>query len=149
MTVTHKYDVVIAGGGLVGNALALALAQESIRVAVVDPLAAATQLDAAFDGRTSAISIGSVRILNAIGAWQYMLPYASPIWDIRVCDGYAPGYVHYAAKEVGEEPFGYILETACCATGFMRHSRAPRLSRFIRPTASWTIRKIRAESPPV
>jgi len=124
MSVTHKYDVVIAGGGLVGNALALALAQESIRVAVVDPLAAATQLDAAFDGRTSAISIGSVRILNAIGAWQYMLPYASPIWDIRVCDGYAPGYVHYAAKEVGEEPFGYILENRV-----LRHGLYEALAR--------------------
>jgi 2-octaprenyl-6-methoxyphenol hydroxylase len=131
MTVTHKYDVVIAGGGLVGNALALALAGENLRVAVVDPLAATTQLDAAFDGRTSAISLGSVRVLRAIGVWQFLAAAASPIHDIRVCDGYAPGYVHYAAKEVGEEPFGYILENRMLRHGLYEAlARATNITRY-------------------
>jgi 2-octaprenyl-6-methoxyphenol hydroxylase len=113
----HHYDVIIAGGGLVGNALALALAQENIRVVVVDPLAASAQLDTAFDGRTSAIALGSVRILTRLGVWQFIAPQASPIHDIRVCDGDAPGFVHYRDKDVGDEPFGYIVENRVLRQG--------------------------------
>ncbi len=92
-----------------GNALAIALAQGGIRVTVIDPLPRTQQVDAAFDGRTSAISSGSVRILSHMGVWQHMAPHAQPIHDIRVCDQDKPGYVHYSDKDVGE-PFGYIVE---------------------------------------
>ncbi len=102
-------DIIIAGGGLVGNALAIALAQGGMRVHVVDPLPRAQQTEAAFDGRTSAISTASVRVLEAIGAWQHIGPLVQAIHDIRVCDQDKPGYVHYSDKEVGE-PFGYIVE---------------------------------------
>jgi 2-octaprenyl-6-methoxyphenol hydroxylase len=120
----HHYDVIIAGGGLVGNALALALAQEDMRVAVVDPLAAKAQLDAAFDGRTSAIALGSVRILKRLGVWKFLEEQASPIHDIRVCDGDAPGFVHYRDKDVGDEPFGYIIENR-----LLRHGLYEALTR--------------------
>ncbi len=102
-------DIIIAGGGLVGNTLALALAQGGIRSTVIDPLPRAAQLEAGFDGRTSAISSGSVRILTHVGAWAHIAPHAQPIHDIRVCDQDKPGYVHYSDKDVGE-PFGYIVE---------------------------------------
>ncbi len=102
-------EIIIAGGGLVGNALAIALAQGGLDVAVIDPLPRTQQLEAGFDGRTSAISSGSVRILSHIGAWQHIAPFAQPIHDIRVCDQDKPGYVHYSDKDVGE-PFGYIIE---------------------------------------
>lgn len=102
-------DMIIAGGGLVGNALAIALAQGGIRVTVVDPLPREQQLAAAFDGRTSAISSASVQILSYMGVWKHIAPDAQPIHDIRVCDQDKPGYVHYSDKEVGE-PFGYIVE---------------------------------------
>ncbi|MFM9890888.1 MAG: UbiH/UbiF/VisC/COQ6 family ubiquinone biosynthesis hydroxylase [Rickettsiales bacterium] len=102
-------DIIIAGGGLVGNALALATAQGGLRVAVIDPLPRAQQLEAGFDGRTSAIAIGSVRILTRLGAWPHIAPHAQAIHDIRVCDQDKPGFVHYSDKDVGE-PFGYIVE---------------------------------------
>ncbi len=106
---TARSEIIIAGGGLVGNALAIAAAQAGIAVTVIDPLPRAQQLDAAFDGRTSAIAQGSVRILEHIGAWQHIAPQAQPIHDIRVCEGEKPGFVHYSDREVGE-PFGYIVE---------------------------------------
>ena len=102
-------EIIIAGGGLVGNALAIALSQGGIKVSVIDPLPRAQQIDAAFDGRTSAISSGSVRILTHLGVWQHIAPHAQPIHDIRVCDQDKPGFVHYSDKDVGE-PFGYIVE---------------------------------------
>jgi 2-octaprenyl-6-methoxyphenol hydroxylase len=102
-------EIIIAGGGLVGNTLALALAQGGIRCTVIDPLPRAAQVAAGFDGRTSAISSGSVRILSHVGAWGHIAPHAQPIHDIRVCDQDKPGFVHYSDKDVGE-PFGFIVE---------------------------------------
>lgn len=114
---THSSsEILIAGGGLVGNALAIAAAQAGIRVAVVDPLPREQQLEASFDGRTSAIAQGSVRVLEKLGAWQHIAPYAQPIHDIRVCEGEKPGFVHYSDQEVGE-PFGYIVENATLRRG--------------------------------
>lgn len=115
-TDSHSTEILIAGGGLVGNALAIALAQSGVTVTVVDPLPREKQLDASFDGRTSAIAQGSVRILERIGAWQHIAPHAQPIHDIRVCEGEKPGFVHYSDAEVGE-PFGYIIENAILRRG--------------------------------
>lgn len=109
-------EIIMAGGGLVGNALAIALAQGGIRVTVIDPLPREQQVAAGFDGRTSAISSGSVRILNHLGVWKHMVPQAQPIHDIRVCDQDKPGFVHYSDKDVGE-PFGYILENQVIRRG--------------------------------
>ena len=43
-------EIIIAGGGLVGNAIAIALAQGGIKVVVIDPLPREQQVAAAFDG---------------------------------------------------------------------------------------------------
>ena len=109
METTNNPEVVIAGGGLVGNALAIVLAQGGLRVTVVDPLPREQQVATTFDGRTSAISQGSVRVLSHIGAWQHVADKAQPIHDIRVCEEEKSDFVHYSDREVGE-PFGYIIE---------------------------------------
>ncbi|MES2985149.1 MAG: UbiH/UbiF/VisC/COQ6 family ubiquinone biosynthesis hydroxylase [Pseudomonadota bacterium] len=120
-------EIIIAGGGLVGNALAIALSHGGIRSTVIDPLPRAAQIDAAFDGRTSAISSGSVRILTHLGAWQHIAPHAQPIHDIRVCDQDKPGFVHYSDKDVGE-PFGYIVENNLLRRGlYMALEAAPHV----------------------
>ena len=60
-------DIVIAGGGLNGTALALALASGGFRVALVDPLATDTRAAPGFDGRSYALSLSSQRVLKALG----------------------------------------------------------------------------------
>ncbi len=93
-----------------GSALALGLAQSGLKVVVIDPLPQAAQLETQFDGRVSAIALASTRVLDAIGVWQHALPYAEPILDIRVLDGDSTPYVHFNHREVGDEPFGYMVE---------------------------------------
>jgi 2-octaprenyl-6-methoxyphenol hydroxylase len=109
-------EVIIAGGGLVGNAIAIALAQGGIKVVVIDPLPRTQQVATEFDGRTSAISSASVRVFNHLGVWKHMQAGSQPIHDIRVCDQDKPGYVHYSDKDVGE-PFGYIIENGVIRRG--------------------------------
>jgi len=106
----HTHDIAIVGGGMVGMCLALTLAKAGIKVAVIEKTGMPEQLDPAFDGRVSAIALGSKHILDNAGAWQFMAPYAEPILDIRVTDGHTPIFLHYDHKEVGDEPFGYIIE---------------------------------------
>lgn len=106
----HICDVIVVGGGMVGMSLAIALAREGVRVAVVEKTTASAQLEPSFDGRVSAIAYGSKALLAGIGAWEFMAPYAEPIRDIRVSDGEAPFFLHYDHAEIGDAPFGYIVE---------------------------------------
>lgn len=123
-------EIIIAGGGLVGNALAIALAQGGMQVTVIDPLPRTQQLEAGFDGRTSAISSGSVRILSHLGVWNHIAPHAQPIHDIRVCDQDKPGFVHYSDKDVGE-PFGYIVENNILRRGLYMGLEAEKNIRVV------------------
>lgn len=103
-------DIIIAGGGMVGMSMALAVARLGLSVVVLEKSRLPDQLEPTFDGRVSAIALGSVRLLTAIGAWEGMRDYAEPIRDIRVSDGDAPFFVHYDHHDIGKEPFGYIVE---------------------------------------
>lgn len=104
-----RFDVVVNGGGMVGLCMGLALAKEGMRVAVIERSNLETLLDEPYDKRVSAVSLGSKRILDNIGAWEFMDVHAEPILDIRVSDGAAPFFLHYDHREVGDEPFGYIV----------------------------------------
>jgi 2-octaprenyl-6-methoxyphenol hydroxylase len=107
-------DVIVGGGGMVGLTLALALAQSGLDVVVADPLPPAATLDAGFDGRVSALSYSSVRMLEALGVWDDLAPDVQPIHDILVTDASlgrapAPFSLHFDHREIGR-PMGSIAE---------------------------------------
>ncbi len=103
-------EVAIVGGGMVGMTLALALARIGIKVIVVDRDTPQEKTQSERDGRVSAVAYGSMRILDAIGVWQHVKEEAEAITDIRVSDGATPFFLHYHYEEVGEAPFGWIVE---------------------------------------
>jgi 2-octaprenyl-6-methoxyphenol hydroxylase len=111
---TREADVVIGGGGMVGLTLGLALAQGGLTVAVADPVPAAKALDEKFDGRVSALSYSSVRMLKALGVWDELEEHAQPILDILVTDASldgapSPFSLHFDSIEIGQ-PMGFIAE---------------------------------------
>ena len=66
-------DFCINGGGMVGAALALGLAQQQFKVAVIEPyLPAPFNPEDGPDLRVSAISEASVTLLKALGAWEHI-----------------------------------------------------------------------------
>lgn len=103
-------DVLIIGGGLVGGPLACALAGAGLRVAVVDREDPDDATASDFDGRASAVALGPQRVLEAIGLWPEIAPWAAPIKQIRVSDGHSPLFLHYDHQALGQEPFGWIVE---------------------------------------
>jgi 2-octaprenyl-6-methoxyphenol hydroxylase len=107
-------DIVIAGGGLNGLTLALALRTGGLRVTVVDPLAQAARANAGFDGRGYALSISSQRVLKALGVWS-ALDEVQPILGIKVTDGRtgegpSPLMLAFDHAEIEEGPMGYMVE---------------------------------------
>ncbi|MBN8630962.1 MAG: UbiH/UbiF/VisC/COQ6 family ubiquinone biosynthesis hydroxylase [Rhodobacterales bacterium] len=112
---TWDTDILIAGGGLNGPALALALARGGFSVTVVDARPARTRAEAGFDGRAYALAIASVRLLTAIGVWPGVADKAQPMLKIKASDGRAgegsaPFFLHFDAAEIEEGPMGHMLE---------------------------------------
>ena len=112
---TQETDILIAGGGLNGPALALVLAQAGLTVTVVDAAPAQNRADDAFDGRAYALALGSQKMLAAIGLWPALADQAQPINDVKAFDGrpgegVAPFFLHFDSRELDQKPVGYMLE---------------------------------------
>ena len=92
---TQQADVIIIGGGLIGLTQALALAAHGITSHVIDRAEPANMTKAGFDGRTSAISSSSMKMLTAIGLGDAMTGNGCPIEQIWVSDGLKPGALDF------------------------------------------------------
>ncbi len=117
-------DVIIAGAGLTGATLGLALASAGLTPVLVDPQPFEAQIAPTFDGRASAIAFSSFRQWRALGLGETLSPQAQRIEQILVTDGRgpgaaavgaaSPGYLRFDAAEIAErsdgEPLGYMLE---------------------------------------
>ena len=126
-----RADVIIFGGGLVGLALASALDSSAVSAIVVDPADPEPRRDSAFDGRTSAVSSSSMRMLQAIGVADHLAEPGCPIRRIAVADGLEPGGLHFDSDD--EEPLGFMHEN--------RHLRAALHARAEAGKSSWLMWK--------
>ena len=107
-------DILIAGGGLNGLSMALALRAGGFSVTLVDPLAQKVRANAKFDGRSYALAIASVRVLSTLGVWDRIAD-TSPILGIKVTDGRAgeapsPLMLAFDHAEIEEGPMGFMAE---------------------------------------
>lgn len=115
-----NYDVVIAGGGMVGASLALALSrfgegQLSVLLVESFPLPAANSAPVyrpSFDARSTALSFGSRQILESIGTWEALQKHLTPITRIHVSDRGHIGSALLTATEQGWDALGYVVENA-------------------------------------
>ncbi len=103
-------DVAIAGGGMVGLSLAAALGQLPLDVAVIEPVAADAEEQPSFDSRTTALSNGSRRVLEGIGAWAAVAGQATPIRRIHVSQRGVFGTAILTAEEQGVAALGHTVE---------------------------------------
>ena len=117
-----RADVIILGGGLVGLALASALDAGGISAILVDPADPAPRTAASFDGRTSAVSSSSMRMLEAIGVSAHLTELGCAILTIAVADGLEPGGLHFDADEDG--PLGYMHENRALRAALQARAEA-------------------------
>lgn len=116
-TLGFDADVILSGGGLVGQTLALALDQAGLSVAVIDASKPSDTLAPAFDGRAFAIAFASYRMWRALGLGEQLDDVAQPIEQIMVTDGKlgrGPSLLHLhfdrAEMRDTDEPLGLMLE---------------------------------------
>ena len=107
----ERHDVVIAGAGLVGLALAAALARSGITVALIDRQPPPPAVDpATWDARVYAISPGSATFLQRIGAWQALsCERIAAIESMRIV-GDTGATLNFSAYELGERALAWIVE---------------------------------------
>ena len=103
-------DILIVGAGPVGLGLACVLAAEGLSAIVIDARDPAVGLDAAFDGRASAIAAGSLPVLESAGVWTALAGDAEPIHEIRVSDGDSRLFLHFHRAELGMGRSAYMVE---------------------------------------
>jgi 2-octaprenyl-6-methoxyphenol hydroxylase len=130
-----RADVIIFGGGLVGLALASALDSSGISAILVDPADPGERKSAAFDGRTSAVSSSSMRMLQTIGVTDHLPVAGCPIVKIQVADGLRPGGLAFEPDD--DEPLGVMHEN--------RHLRAALLARAEAGKNIWLLWKSAAK----
>ena len=126
----EQYDVVVAGGGMVGAATALGLAQQGLSVAVIEgkapqPYHAGQPMDL----RVSAISPNSVALLMRLGAWNSILqmrlcPFKRlETWEHPECR------TRFSADEMNLDRLGYIVENRVIQLGlWQQFADYPNLS---------------------
>jgi 2-octaprenyl-6-methoxyphenol hydroxylase len=131
-----RADAIIFGGGLVGLALASALDASGISTIIVDPADPDLRKDATFDGRTSAVSSSSMRMLDTIGVADHLAEPGCPIRTIAVADGLKPGGLRFDAED--DEALGTMHEN--------RHLRAALQARAEAGKNIWLLWKSRVAS---
>ncbi|RMF33669.1 MAG: 2-octaprenyl-6-methoxyphenyl hydroxylase [Alphaproteobacteria bacterium] len=110
----HDTDIVIAGGGIAGCVLALALEQSGFSVTICDSTPAERRAAPDFDGRAYAIAPDCRRMLAVLGLWPALEADAQPIEAMRICTAerdVPPGPVAlgFDAAE-GSGPLAFMIE---------------------------------------
>lgn len=123
------WRILIAGGGIAGLALALALKQAlgaSVDVTVCDP---ALTRDPRGDRRSYAIAAGARRMLTALGLWGEIEGQAQPILDMivtdsRLGDPVRQTFLTFTGEIEPGEPFAHMIENGALTAALLDACRA-------------------------
>ncbi|MCF2293505.1 2-octaprenyl-3-methyl-6-methoxy-1,4-benzoquinol hydroxylase [Enterobacter hormaechei] len=104
-------EVAVVGGGMVGGALALGLAQQGFDVTVIEQ-AAPPAFDPASqpDVRISAISAASVDLLRGLGVWEAVLAMRAHPYSRLETWEWENAHVSFDAAELKLPRLGYMVE---------------------------------------
>ncbi len=135
------HDVIVVGAGMVGAALALALARAGFDVAVIEPRAPKPWDEhGEVDLRVVALAPSSVDLFTRLDVWKEIsIARASAYRHMRVWDALAPGDLNFDAAEEGHAALGYIVENRLIQhTLWQALQREPRITMHCPGTVAAT-----------
>lgn len=105
----QKYEVLVRGGGCVGRSLALALAAQGMRVALLGSVDVSREQRE--DVRSYALNAASVRLLRELKVWDSLPADAvSPVYDIKVSGDQAGALLEFSAWQQGVAELAFIVD---------------------------------------
>jgi 2-octaprenylphenol hydroxylase len=131
------YDVVVAGGGMVGAALGCCLGGSSLRVAILDAAGPPEWQGDDYALRVSAISGASIRLLKKLNAWDDIVAQrlaaidAMHIWDGN--DDGASGFLEFDSADIGAENMGVIIENRVIQSALLKQAQTHSNVRYLSP----------------
>ena len=111
----EECDILVSGGGIAGMIAAAAFGAQGFRTLCVDPAPPVTDEAASgADLRSTAFLAPSVALLERIGLWPRLAPFATPLQVMRIIDAGGarpePRLIRsFDASELGDQPFGFNL----------------------------------------
>src|SRR5437773_10651701 len=79
VNMTNHFDILIAGGGLIGNSLVCALQGLPLRIGLIDNKPST-------DARTIALTYGSRMIFSKLGIWEELSAHVTAMKHIHVSE---------------------------------------------------------------
>jgi 2-polyprenylphenol 6-hydroxylase len=127
----QKYDVLIAGGGVVGLTAALAMADCGFRVALID--AGQLTVNAHHtDVRVYAINKASQALLNELQVWPLLDHHRiSPYHQMHVWDAHSGAAIDFDSRSIAAADLGAIIEESVLKQGLLAHCvESPNIHLF-------------------
>lgn len=136
--VTHMTDIIIIGAGLGGLTTALACASTGAQVRLLDAVDPNAHLNAAFDGRASAIAATSYNMFRHLGVSDDLETEVQPISDILISDGelisgVSPLTLHFDSDQTRHGPMGYMIENRLLRAALLKAVEASHHIEFRAP----------------
>ena len=124
-------DAIVVGGGVVGAACALALADAGLQVALVEAGTPARWSREEPDLRVFAFAPDNAELLDSLGVWQDILATrAQPYRHMRVWDAAGGGELHFDADVLARRELGWIIEHDLLAERLWAAARRAGVEHF-------------------
>ena len=109
---TKSFNIIVSGGGMVGMAVANALAQSDFKIAVIESREPQSfDISQDYDLRVSAVTLETVDFLKTMDVWDSVIETRTcPLKAMRVWEESGFGDVTFDAKTIEEDNIGYIVE---------------------------------------
>jgi 2-octaprenyl-6-methoxyphenol hydroxylase len=128
-------DALIVGGGLVGSAMAVALAQLPVSTVLIESRDPSKLEQPSFDARVTALANGSQRILAGLGIWESIRAEVEPITDIHISEQGRLGAARISARCEGVAALGYTVENRVLGAGLWQALAGAARFTVIAPAA--------------
>jgi len=106
----NVYDVVIIGAGPAGLSFACSLANQDQKILVVEKSPHISISDPKPDGRETALTHNSLKILQKLGVWSLIdQAKVSPLREAKVFDGDSESLLNFEANKTSIDALGYLV----------------------------------------
>ena len=126
-------EVAIVGGGLVGMALALSLAQQNIASVLIEAQDNTTDDEAQFDDRTLVINPASQRFWDDLGLWSAIEASTTQINHVHVSNKGQFGVVKFDKDELEVPQLGHVIAAKKLANELHQTVKQQPLITWLQP----------------